>query len=53
MTVIKVVPTQKVFDFSQATKRQLYNIATDPLNRMGDRYAAVRELQKRGRQQSD
>lgn len=34
-------------DYSKATKRQLYQIATDATVRMGQRYAAVRELQRR------
>jgi len=47
MAIVKEIPLDKTFDFTKATRRQLYNIATDPQNRMGDRYAAVRELQRR------
>jgi hypothetical protein len=34
-------------DFSQATKQQLYEIATNEQYRMIERYAAAKELQKR------
>lgn len=34
-------------NYSNATKRQLYQIALDNEVRMSDRYAAVRELQDR------
>lgn len=47
MTTSILAKTERVFDFTQATNRQLYNIATDPEVRMGNRYDAVRELQRR------
>jgi hypothetical protein len=34
-------------NLSQATNQQLYEIARDENNKLIDRYAAVRELQKR------
>ncbi|USK56556.1 hypothetical protein LIS82_08830 [Cytobacillus solani] len=34
-------------DFSKATNQQLYEIAKDETERMKNRYAAARELQKR------
>jgi hypothetical protein len=34
-------------DLSKATKQQLYEIATNDNNRMSDRYAAAREMQRR------
>lgn len=34
-------------DYTKATKRQLYYVATDPTVEMPIRYEAVRELQKR------
>lgn len=40
-------------DYSKATKRQLYQIATDSALRMSVRYAAVRELQKRRGEKTD
>jgi hypothetical protein len=36
-----------VVEFRQATKQQLYEIAMNENNRMAERYAAVRELQRR------
>ena len=47
MAILNAVKKQRVFDYTQATKRQLYNIATDPQVPMGNRYDAVRELQRR------
>lgn len=47
MTTLTLAKEERVFDFTQATKRQLYTIATDPDVRMGNRYDAVRELQRR------
>ncbi|SMQ75900.1 hypothetical protein SAMN05444673_2557 [Bacillus sp. OV166] len=34
-------------DYSTATKKQLYEIALDENNRLVERYAAVKELQRR------
>lgn len=47
MAILEAVKKERVFDYTQATKSQLYNIATDPQVPMGNRYDAVRELQRR------
>lgn len=47
MTLVQTLKKNRVFDFSEKTRRELIFIATDPVERMGNRVDAVNELKKR------